>query len=278
MTTNAFRKHRIAVLGAGNIGRMLLERMRVMGVPPDRMAVCDTEPERAAAAASAVGACVFDLQDPSLCEATIWLLCAGPKAIVPLLKTIQNELKSGHLVISFAAGVPMSVLEALVPPEVGVARIMPNMPSLVGQGINPVSFSERTSVDARRLVFEVLDALGTTVEVRDDQMNWCVGLSGAAMRSVLPAIEGMIHAGLAAGLKETEARLVAAQVVMGTAGLVKQTSRSMDELKALTPMEMLDEGLVENLFYEAALNAKKKIDLLEQNIRDTNPDHFEEKK
>lgn len=116
------------------------------------------------------------------------------------------------------------------------------------------------------MVMELLDELGRTVEMRDEQMNWCVGLSGAAMRSVLPAIEGMIRAGLEAGLTEENARLIAAQVVMGTAGLVKHSSLTFPELKALTPMETLDEALVERLYYDAAVGAKNKIDRLQEII------------
>jgi pyrroline-5-carboxylate reductase len=116
------------------------------------------------------------------------------------------------------------------------------------------------------MVLKLLDSLGKTIESRDDQMNWYVGLSGAAMRSVLPVIEGMIRAGIDAGLNEADARFIAAQVVMGTAGLVKHTSLSLAEIKNLTPMETLDEALIERLVADAAAGAKKKIDSLQEKI------------
>ena len=37
----------IVVIGAGNVGRMLLERMRLMGVYANKMVVGDSDPERA---------------------------------------------------------------------------------------------------------------------------------------------------------------------------------------------------------------------------------------
>jgi pyrroline-5-carboxylate reductase len=257
---------RVAVIGAGNIGKMLLERMRKMGVPADLMLVCDSDPERAKSAAAPVGASVFDLTDPTGCEADVWLLCPGPKALLPVLQRLASRLRSGQVVVSFAAAVPMAKLEALIAEGVSLVRVMPNMPSLVGRGMNPVCFSEKAAPEARALVLELLDSLGKTIEVRDDQMNWCVGLTGAAMRSVLPAIEGMIRAGIEAGLSEADARLIAAQVVIGTAGLVKHTSLSLTEIKNLTPMETLDEVLIERLVYEAAAGAKKKIDSLQEKI------------
>lgn len=262
----ALQNKRFAVIGVGNVGQMLLERMRIMGVYANRMVVCDSDLERARLAAEPVGACVMDLGQPDGCEADLWLLCTGPKAILPVIEKLAARLKAGDVVVSFAAAVPMNRLEAALPKHVSVVRVMPNMPSLVGRGMNPVCFSESASKEARAMVLELLDQLGRSVEVRDDQMNWCVGLSGAAMRSVLPAIEGMIHAGLEAGLTEEDARMVAAQVVMGTAGLVKHTELPLAEIKTLTPMDTLDEGLIERLYYEAAVGAKNKIDRLQEKI------------
>lgn len=262
----ALLNKRIAVIGAGNVGRMLLERMRLLGVFANKMVVCDSDPERARAAAEPVGAGVIDLHQPDGCEADLWLLCTGPKAILPLIQTLAPRLKAGDVVVSFAAAVPMDSLEACLPKQVSAARVMPNMPSLVGQGMNPVCFSESATKEARAMVLELLEGLGRTLEVRDDQMNWCVGLSGAAMRSVLPAIEGMIRAGLEAGLSEADARLIAAQVVLGTAELVMDSALSQEEIKNLTPMVTIDETLIERLYYEAAVGAKKKIDQLQEKI------------
>lgn len=262
----AMNNKRVAVIGAGNIGKMLLERMRVTGIPGNLLFVCDSDPVRAKSIAAQVGASFFNLADPSTCTADIWLLCPGPKAVLPVLQQLSPQLKPGQIVVSFAAAVSLTKLDVMVPNGVSLARVMPNMPSLVGQGMNPVCFSGKATSEARKIVLELLDALGKTIEIRDDQMNWCVGLSGAAMRSVLPIIEGMFLAGTEAGLSEANTRLIASQVILGTAELVKNTSLSLAEIKKLTPMETLDEGLVARLFYEAARGAKEKIDRLEEKI------------
>lgn len=39
---------RIAVIGAGNIGRILLERLLTSGIPAEDSTICDTDPARAA--------------------------------------------------------------------------------------------------------------------------------------------------------------------------------------------------------------------------------------
>jgi pyrroline-5-carboxylate reductase len=179
---------------------------------------------------------------------------------------MSKWLKPEQLVISFAAAIAIERLESLLPHGAIVVRIMPNTPSLVGEGMNPVAYGQQVTPEARILVREILACLGRTIEVRDDQMNWCVGLSGAAMRSLLPVLEGMIKAGVEAGLAEAEARLVAGQVMQGTASLVSNTELSIEQIKAMTPMQTRDEAMVASIYFESARGAKVKIDMLQEKL------------
>jgi pyrroline-5-carboxylate reductase len=136
---------------------------------------------------------------------------------------------------------------------------MPNAPSLVGQGMNPVAYSAGVTAEARALVEAILSTLGETLVVRDDQMNWCVGLTGAAMRSLLPVLEGMTRAGVKAGFSELESRRMAAQTMQGTAALTLKIDLTFEQIKALTPMETVDETAMAQLYYDAARAAQEKI-------------------
>lgn len=254
------------VVGAGNIGRILLERLAAAGVQPDHLAVCDSDPARGQAAADRLGVRSTALADDAACMADAILIASPPPTVPDVLQAVAGRLHPGQVVISFAAAVPLSRLEALVPPGVSIARIMPTAPSLVGQGMNPVAYGAAATTETRALVDAILAALGQSIEVRDDQMAWCVGLAGAAMRSVLPVLEGMTQAGVEAGLSPEAARQVAAQVMLGTAALALQTDLSFDQIKSLTPMQTVDEAAVTELFRTAARQARDKIDQLQRKL------------
>ena len=53
---------------------------------------------------------------------------------------------------------------------------------------------------------------------------------------------------------------MAGKVVQGTGAILCQTSLSFEEIKALTPMQTVDEDTVATLFYRAAVEAKEKVD------------------
>ena len=268
-TMNTLRSKHLVVIGAGNIGRILLKRLGEAGVPAENLVVCDSDTARGLSAAAQFGVRAGSLTDETTCSADVLLITTPPKAAAEVIQALTGRLHAGQMIVSFTAAVPLDQLEAMVPDDVIVVRVMPNAPSLVGQGMNPVAFGEHITPEARELVSEILATLGEMIIVRDQQMNWCVGLSGAAMRSVLPVLEGMTQAGLEAGLSESDARRVAAHVMLGTATLALKTDLKFDELKALTPMETVNEALVSQLFREAAHTAKEKMDTAQRKLWET---------
>jgi len=255
-----------AIIGLGNIGRILVQRLLAGPARPSQLVVCDSERPRTELVARESGVSAATLDDDAVSSADVLMITTPPKAAQEVIRRLAPRMHPGQVVLSFAAAVPLQSIEDLVPPGVQVSRIMPNAPSLVGRGMNPVAFGVGVTAEAKARISAILDELGEHLEVRDDQMNWCVGLSGAAMRSLLPALEGMTQAGIEAGLTAEDARRVAAQVMLGTAALVLETGLSFDEIRALTPMQTVDEAALAALYLEAARAARDKIDQLQAKL------------
>ena len=89
------------------------------------------------------------------------------------------------------------------------------------------------------------------------------------MRSLLPVLEGMTQAGVDAGLEPETARRMAAQIMVGTASLALHTALPFEEIKRLTPMQMVDEAAVAEVFRTAAAQARDKIDQLQRKLEAT---------
>lgn len=259
---------RIAIIGVGNIGRIWVKRLCETGFPPKSIFVYDADTARLEAIVKEFGVCAADLYDASVSRADVFFIAVSPKSIRLVLHTLADRLQPGQIVISLAAAVSLEQLEAWVPAGVSVIRVMPNAPSIVGEGMNPVAYGRTVPQQTRELVETLLGIMGQTIDVQDDQMNWCVGLSGAAMRSLVPVLEGMTKAGMDAGLSASQARRVAAQVMLGTAKLVLQTDLTWEEIKALTPMQTVDEAKVIELFHDAARTARETIEGVQRKLQE----------
>lgn len=159
----------LAVIGAGNIGRILIKRLLASGVSSQHMLVVDADEARAQSAALEFGVKPAALGEAEVSNADVILICVPPKTVLETLQYLAPRWHPGQLVISCAAAIPLERLEKLLPRGVAVIRVMPNTPSLVGRGMNPVAFGSQVSEPGRALALELLKCLGETIEVRDEQ-------------------------------------------------------------------------------------------------------------
>lgn len=263
---SSMKNKSLAIIGMGNIGRILIRRLMEDHFPVDKLVICDVDYQRGSDIAADFGVRVVSLTDEAAWGSDLILIAASPKAVPEIVEDLAPRLSAGQILVSFAAAISLNRLEKLIPEGVVIVRVLPNAPSLVGQGINPVSYGSRINLECRALIQELLAILGKSVTVLDEQMNWCVGLTGAAMRSLLPVLEGMTAAGVEAGFTEKDASILAAQVMMGTASLVLQTDLSFEQIKSLTPMKTVDETELWGIFYSAACQVKAKMDRFQQKL------------
>lgn len=257
---------RLALIGVGVVGRILIQRLKTNGFPAERLIICDADPQRGNRAQREFNLKTCPLDD-LCCRADIWLIATPPVAVLPTIQSIEDRLRPGQTVISFAAGVSMAQLEDELPLGVAAVRVMPNALSLIGRGVNPVAYGRECTLETRAKVQALLNVLGESIVLKDSQMNWAVGLTGASMRWLLPVLQGMALAGRDAGLSEADARWIAAEMMAGTAALALDTKMSFEEMKALTSVQVTDEEEIIELFREAARRAKEFADELEQSLQ-----------
>jgi pyrroline-5-carboxylate reductase len=265
---NKLQEQKFFIIGAGNIGKVLVTRLHAVGVPADQLYITDSDLKGAQETAQSIAQAV-EFSDPAINQADFIILATPPKTIIELLRSLKDKLRPGQIIISMAAAVPLNRLRSAVRADTAVVRILPNPPSMFGVGMNPVAFEPSAPVEVRVPVEALLDALGKTVVVEDSQMTWCVGLAGAAMRSVLPVLQGMAQAGVEAGLSPRDARMVAAQIMKGTAALALETELTFEQIKALTPMDTLDENMVANLFLETARSVMQKVEATQAKLMES---------
>lgn len=264
----ALEQKRIAFIGAGLMGGILIERLLETGFPPSHVLACEVRAERRAMLAHAWRIAVSDDLRKAAEFAEAIVLAVPPKAVRNVLRKIAPGLQAKHIVISVAAAVPLDDLEQIAGEGIAVVRVMPNSPSRVGQGMNPVAFGRHVTGEVRAWVMALLACWGQTLEVPDALMNLCVGLTGAAPIYIFPIIDALADAGVAGGLPLEDARRLAAQVVLGSAMFVLETGESPEALKALTPLQPLREAEARAVFHEAVEAARTQMDALQVKLGD----------
>ncbi len=151
-------------------------------------------------------------------ESDIIFLAVKPQVIPLVLESINDPKKT---VVSIAAGVSVSALQALMP-ESFIVRVMPNTPCLVGEMAAGVTYSDLVNDDDKLFISELLSSAGTAITVSEDKMDAVTALSGSGPAFVARIIEGFIKAGVTEGLNYDDAYKLGLATFSGTAKLLKE--------------------------------------------------------
>ena len=135
-------------------------------------------------------------------------------------------------VLSIAAGVPLSSLEAALDPGVAVVRAMPNTPALVGAGAAAVAAGSAAGPDDVAWAESILAAVGTVVQVPEAALDAVTGLSGSGPAYLFLVAEALVEAGVLNGLSRDVSVQLASQTLLGAGRLLVESGQSAAELRA----------------------------------------------
>jgi len=135
-------------------------------------------------------------------------------------------------VLSVAAGVTLPQLESWCAPGTAVVRAMPNTAALVGASASAVAGGAQARPEDVAWAVEVMQSVGSVVEVKADLMDAVTGLSGSGPAYLFLVAEAMTEAGVLMGLARPVARQLVAQTFLGSARLLVETGERAEELRA----------------------------------------------
>ncbi len=173
------------------------------------------------------------------------IVSVKPNVLTNVLKEIK-EVAKGKLLISVVAGVPINVIEKIVP-GTRIVRAMPNIAVLVGESFTVYSFSQNVTDEDKEFVDILFSSIGIGIEVEEKYLNAYTGLTGSGPAYMSTFIEAMVYAGLKVGIPRDIALLGATQVAIGTGKLIRDGGMHYAKIKEMvvTPAGTTIEGLFE---------------------------------
>jgi pyrroline-5-carboxylate reductase len=237
----------IVCIGSGNMGRALMKGAAAFA-GAGRIFFTDSDADKAREAAAALGAGVFASNAEAARRGDYIFLAVKPQVMSAVLEEIAPVLAarlgaggagikvgagSFKALVSMAAGWSTGKLRSLLEQHgaggVPVVRIMPNTPALVSKGM--IALAAPAEFGALEELEGLLSAAGTVDRVEESYLDAVTGLSGSGPAFVYMFIEALADGGVKAGLPRDKALRYAAQTVLGSAAMVRETGRHPGELK-----------------------------------------------
>ena len=243
-----FSKKRIAVLGAGKMGGILIKALvEKHQISPERVRATVAHEARAEELSKKLGVTVTTDNVSAVDGADIILVCVKPQVVQEVMEQISEKVTAKQLVISVAASVHTSQIESALGAGMPVVRAMPNTPCVLGQGMTALckgQYAATEHVDAACALFNVV---GRTVVVDEKHMDAVTGLSASGPAYIYIILESLAEAGVKVGLPRDIATLLAAQTTLGAATVVLETGDHPALLKdaVTTPAGCTIDGIME---------------------------------
>ncbi len=202
----------------------------------------------------------------------ILVLAVKPQVLPKVCTEIKDFLTEGMTVVSLAAGVSLERLAELLGGDVKLARVMPNTPASIGEGMTAICFGQNGnfSEEDKESIREMFRACGEIAEVSEKQLDVIGVTAGSSPAFTYMYIDALADAGVKYGIKREEAQKIAAKAVMGAAAMVLQTGEHPEILKnkVCSPGGTTIEG-VEALYEWGLKNAVMKActACMEKNMR-----------
>ena len=156
----------VGFIGAGRMATALARGLISSGfVGQDAVVASDVFEAARTEFAEQTGARVVATNSEVAQACDVLFLAVKPQHMQGVLNALTGDLGDRHLVISIAAGVPLSVIESVLGPDRRIIRVMPNTPCLVGASAAGFSLGNAATSDDAELVESMLSTVGIAVRV-----------------------------------------------------------------------------------------------------------------
>jgi pyrroline-5-carboxylate reductase len=255
----------IGFLGAGNMaGALILGLIEAGVVKPSSIVASDVREDRLAQLAADHGIRVTLDNRALVRESRILVVAVKPQVVDKVLAGIGRDVRKNTLVVSIAAGVPISAIEARLPKGARVVRSMPNVAALALAGATAIAAGTHATDHDMEAAKALFDAVGRTVILDESLLDAVTGLSGSGPAYVMLIIEALADGGVKVGLHRDTALLLAAQTVFGSTKLLLDTGDHPGRLKdmvtspggtAIAGLHTLESGALRKTLIDAVETA-----------------------
>jgi pyrroline-5-carboxylate reductase len=215
----------LAILGGGNMGRALIGGLLRQGTRPEHISVGESVPAARESLSRELGIAATADNRAALANAAIVVVAVKPQDARSVLEPLRDLLNRNRpTVLSVAAGIRVSALEAWCGAGIPVVRAMPNRPALVGAGATGLYAPSHVDAAHRAAAQHVMEASGEVVWVTsEDALDVVTALSGSGPAYFFLLAELMANAATELGLEPQSARRLAVATLYGS-GLLAHTS------------------------------------------------------
>jgi pyrroline-5-carboxylate reductase len=232
----------IGFIGGGRAVRILLEGWTRKGVMPGNIVVSDCNEqtlEKLKSRFTTIDTTHGD--NAAAASQDVVFLAVHPPVMAEVVSALKGKLRPESILISLAPKFTVTKLGELLGGFSRIARVIPNGPSIVNAGFNPVFFGPALSSSDRAIVTNLLTPLGESPEVGESKLEAYAILSAMGPTYFWFQWQALREVATGFGLSETEAATALQHMISGAASTLLDSGLPPAQVMDLVPVKPLAE-------------------------------------
>lgn len=247
----------IGFIGGGRVARIILGGWQQAGALPADIVISDPNAETLARLATDFPTInsVPDGNQQAAAQSVV-VLALHPSAMLATLATLRGSVSADTVVISLAPKITLTMLAESLGGHTKLARVIPNAPSIIGAGYNPLAFGPDLSIAEKKEIKTLLTPLGDCPEVDEPKLEAYALLTGMGPTYLWFQFETLRAIGCSLGLTDEELAPALKRMVCGAARTLFESDLTPAQVMDLIPVKPLaeDEAAIKQA-YHARLSA-----------------------
>lgn len=222
---------RVGFVGAGRMAEAIAHGLVRAGKVDAQLVLASAPSDRNLCRFRALGCQTTHSNREVLQTCSLVFFATKPHVLPSVLAEVAPVVTSEHVLVSVAAGIPLSTLEELLPPMARVLRVSPNLPCVVQEGAMVMARGRHVGNSETQLLQTLLEACGQCEEVPEAHVDIHTGLSGSGVAFVCTFSEALAEGAVKMGMPSGLAHRIAAQTLLGTARMLLQSGQHPAQLR-----------------------------------------------
>ena len=161
------------------------------------------------------------------------ILAVKPNDFNELMTVLKKSVSKNILVISILAGVKIKNIEVHLGKRQPIARVMPNTPCQIGEGISALTYNKNVTKEGKYTIKTIFSSIGDFVEVSENKLDLITAVSGSGPAYFCYFIELLINSTMKLGLNQNLSNKLVLQTAIGTLLLLNKNNLAPGKLREM---------------------------------------------
>lgn len=229
----------VGFIGGGRIVRIFVEGWQRASALPAKIVVSDCNAEALGKLRARFPQVETAAANGAAAGQDVVFLAVHPPVLAEVVAGMKGLLKPGAVVVSLAPKFTLAKLTGLLSGFGRLARVIPNAPSVMGLGFNPVCFSAGLSGGDRQAVTDLLGPLGECPEVEEEKLEGYALLSAIGPTYLWFQLQTLREVATGFGLTEADIAPAMKRMVCGGTRTLLESGLTPSEVMDLIPVKPL---------------------------------------